>query len=445
MIDLVLHALDCLPDLLFLCENRIARLRLAQGKLHFEMAQIGDDLVCTGAKFANTRGNALNAYNVEVTGSLFLGGAEVMGEVVLVGAQIGGDLVCDGAKIENAGGNALNAYNVEVTGSLFLGGVEVAGEVVLVGAQIGGHLVCDGANITSAGGKALNAADAKVTGTFFLRAGATIDGVLDLTAAELGPINDDPACWPETTGDLILDRCRYGAFTGHGISAAERIRWLALQDPARFERAFWPQPYEQCAKVFREMGHLADAEDILIEKEKLQRADRLKRIENRLLRATTRLADGFLAVTMRHGRKPLIALWWLLALWLLGTVVFFGVYRAEAFKPNNALILRSAEWYGCAQNAPPWKYLGSPKNTSQLDCFLEQPEARSFPEFNAGIYAFDVLVPLVQVEQQVHWIPDEDIWPAGGLAKGLVYFKIVAGWLLSLVAAAGLSGIIKSD
>ena len=41
-------------------------------------------------------------------------------------------------------------------------------------------------------------------------------------------------------------------------------------------------------------------------------------------------------------------------------------------------------------------------------------------------------------------MPDEDTWP-GWFAKGLVYFNIVMGWVLSLLAVAGLSGIIKSD
>ena len=42
LIDLVLHALACLLDLLFLCGNCIARLRFARGKLHFEMIQSAD-------------------------------------------------------------------------------------------------------------------------------------------------------------------------------------------------------------------------------------------------------------------------------------------------------------------------------------------------------------------------------------------------------------------
>ena len=42
-------------------------------------------------------------------------------------------------------------------------------------------------------------------------------------------------------------------------------------------------------------------------------------------------------------------------------------------------------------------------------------------------------------------MPDEDNRPVGLVAKGLVYIEIVMGWLLSLLAVAGLSGLIKSD
>jgi hypothetical protein len=354
----------------------------------------------------------LIADRLQTRGGVHLRRAEVTGEVRLASAQIGGNLDCADAKITNAGGTALDADNAKVTNAVH---------------------------------RALNADSAKVTGTFFLRKGAKIDGLLDLTGAELGAIADDPACWPEKTGNLALNRCRYGAFTGQGVTASDRIRWLALQEPAKFKQNFWPQPYEQCAKVFREMGHLADAKDILIEKEKLQRAARRKRIGNRLVRAATWLADGFLALTVRYGQRPLTALWWLGGLWAIGVLVFSLTWQADAFKPNNAFVLRAPEWVGCSVNAQPYAFRKDTATASQLGCFLAQPEAEGFPTFNAWVYAFDVLFPLVEVEQQVHWVPDEDIRPIGRLAKWLVYIEIVAGWLLSLLAVAGLSGIIKSD
>jgi hypothetical protein len=339
----------------------------------------------------------------------------------------------------------LQADRLVTRGGVYLRGAEVTGEVRLPGAQIDGDLDCDGAKITNAGGGALNADGAKVTGVFFLRKGAKIDGVLDLTAAELGTINDDPSCWPAKTGDLILDRCRYGAFLGHGVNAAERIRWLALQDPAKYDREFAPSAYEQCATVFSEMGHLADAKDILIEKEKLQRADRRKRAGNTFVKAGLWLGDAFLAWTVRYGQKSLFALLLLAGLWVVGTVAFYYTWQADAFKPNNAFVLRAPEWVGCSLDAQPYAFRKDTATASQFGCFLDQPEAKGFPEFNVWVYTLDVLFPLVDLEQQVHWVPDEDVGCIGGFAKWMVYIEIFMGWLLSLLAVAGLSGLIKSD
>ena len=141
----------------------------------------------------------------------------------------------------------------------------------------------------------------------------------------------------------------------------------------------------------------------------------------------------------------MVARGWLALFWVLGMVVFQYAWQAEAFKPNNALVLRAPEWVGCSVNAPPYAFRKDTATASQLGCFLAQPEAEGFPKFDVLVYALDVLLPLVQLEQQVHWVPDEDIRPIGRLAKWLVYAEIVAGWVLSLLVVAGLSGIIKRD
>jgi hypothetical protein len=88
----------------------------------------------------------------------------------------------------------------------------------------------------------------------------------------------------------VLDRCRYGAFTGSApVDALTRLVWLGLQEPARWGIEFWPQPYEQLAKVLREMGHGGDARTVLIEKERLQRKARQVHWQARLDGARLRL------------------------------------------------------------------------------------------------------------------------------------------------------------
>ena len=81
-------------------------------------------------------------------------------------------------------------------------------------------------------------------------------------------------------------------------------------------------------------------------------------------------------------------------------------------------------------------------NETRLACFQATKRGAGYPDFNAGIYAADVLLPIVQLEQQAAWVPDERAAPA---AKAMVYVLIILSWALSLLAVAGFSGLVKSD
>ena len=80
----------------------------------------------------------------------------------------------------------------------------------------------------------------------------------------------------------------------------------------------------------------------------------------------------------------------------------------------------------------------------QLDCLQQQPEAKSYPRFSAIIYAADSQLPIVALEMQEYWIPNEQrFW--GRLARGYLWLHILVGWSLSLLAVAGFSGLVRSD
>ncbi|WP_296761947.1 hypothetical protein [Sediminimonas sp.] len=411
----------------------------------------------------------LRADRLEARGDVFLRGVQAAGEIRLLGARIDGDLSCTDGRFENADGKALSADRLEARGDVFLRGVQATGEVRLPGARIGGDLDCQGGRFETKGGRALNADGARVTGVLFWRNGCQAEGSLDLTAAEIGHINDDPACWPGP-GDLVLDRCRYGAFTGHGINAGDRIRWLDLQAPARFGKDFWPQPWEHCAHVLREMGHAEDARAVLIAKEERQRrgpraqaAGNLSKIRRRIAKverdadpndiearlaarsglvgawlelAFLRLRDWLLAALIAYGHRPLQALGWLAGMWLLGAVLFGVAYGDGGFKPNNAFILRSAEWAQCADGGDRWA-----GHSSTLDCYLDQPEAAGYPAFNAPLYSLDTLVPVVDLEVQDYWVPDGAV---AAWARAYLWVHIAMGWFLALLAVAGFSGLIDT-
>ncbi len=90
------------------------------------------------------------------------------------------------------------------------------------------------------------------------------------------------------------------------------------------------------------------------------------------------------------------------------------------------------------------RWLTSPRMT-QLSCYLRQPEAASYPRFQAAVYSLDALLPIVDFEMQRHWTPDEDRGLREAMTRYYLWVHIFAGWALSLLAVAGFSGLVKSE
>ncbi|WP_022704413.1 hypothetical protein [Pseudorhodobacter ferrugineus] len=396
------------------------------------------------------------ADGLEARGVVVLDGITVQGELRFLGAKVGGYFDCEDAKL-NAGDadDALNLDGLAVRGDLILRGIEARGAVRLVGARVGGLLACGDASLQATRhGNALNCNRAEISGGFLLAGETMIVGALDLTGAQIGQFNDQEVCWPT---EILLDRCRYGAFVGQApVDAAARLRWLGLQRPEEYGVAFWPQPYEECARALREAGHGGAARTILIEKERLQRAARRKelRAESRTGQAgLLAVWDGILGATVRYGRAPLLAFAWLVGFWLAGVLVFGGAETFGAIKPNLPQVQRAPEWVLCGVTAGEAVRLPSlgkdavglrqPLQT-QYDCYLGQHEALSYPQFNAWVYSADVLLPVVSLEMQSYWLPNGQS-PFGVFARWYLWVQIIAGWALTLLAVAGFSGLIKQD
>ena len=390
----------------------------------------------------------LQADRLEARGGVSLKSAAVAGAVHLTGSRLGGNLSLDGASISYPGGTALVADSIEVK-SVEMRGAAIAGETRITSARIDGDLDLTGARLSHPDGEALHLNRTVVQGGFLLRGGAEIKGALDLTGASVDTLHDDEASWP-AAGNLLLNRCLYNALIGGPMDAERRLAWLARQSPARWGEDFWPQPYEQLAHVFREMGHDEDARTVLVEKERLQRTARRARTQQPLWRLLLELKDGLLGVTLGYGRRPLLSFAWLLLFWSLGIAVFAFAEAQSAFKPNSPFVLRSTEWMTCGAAAGDELMLAAgpaigraASGQSQLHCFLAQPEAASYPAFNAWMYSLDTLFPVLEIGQKEYWRPDPNQrW--GSLAMAYFYFQAMVGWALSLLAIAGFSGLVRS-
>lgn len=421
-----------------------------EGAVNLDQARLGGNLQCDGATIRNRGDYALLGRSLEVR-NVLLRGATLRGGVNLSGAVLAADLDAAGATIPAFEHMALDAGEITCHGSVVLRNARLTGEVRLIGSAIDGDLDCSGTIIDNPGEAAIEASRVVVKGAFFLRREARLDGTLALTGASIGTIHDEAACWPKP-GDLLLNRCRYGAFIDGPVDAESRLDWLARQTPKRWGEDFWPQPYEQLAAVFREMGHGEDASAVLVIKERLQRRARRARTENSMLRAVLTVSDGILGITLGYGRRPLFALVWLAFFWLAGVAIFAHAERQGALMPNSAVVLRAPEWTLCGIEQNEQRQLVASGTSqglaapgqNQLTCFRQRWEASSYPAFSPWMYSLDTLLPVLDMGQRTFWRPNPSK-PGGRVAINYFYFQSVVGWALSLLAVAGFSGLVKSS
>jgi hypothetical protein len=175
-----------------------------------------------------------------------------------------------------------------------------------------------------------------------------------------------------------------------------------------------PQPYEELARVLTADGDTGGATEVMIAQRRAQREfgdlGRLERMWNLLLQ-----------ITIGYGYRPLRALWWILGFVLLGTALFGAGYRMRIITPTEAAA------YGK---------------------FAETGSAPGhYPPFNALIYSLENFLPVVDLHQGEYWRPnsnqrDSGIIPAS-LLRWYLWLHILAGWILTPLLFAGLSGLIR--
>jgi len=442
----------------------------AQGEVRLSSATIGGQLACDGGRFAVVRdakekpvGNALNAQGAQVMGSVFLNGTfTAEGEVSLSSATIGGQLSCKGGRfavVRDAKGKpvgkALNAQGAQVTGSVFLNGTFTAeGEVSLSSATIGAQLACTGGRFAAARdaegnpvGDALVGQRMRVAGGFFFRKVTVESGRVNLASAEVGDLVDDPESW---RGDwpLYLDGFTYQRISGAFTDSRQRLDWLAKGTVWKGE--FHPQPYAQLAKVLREMGHDRAAREVLVTQERLIACHARARLRAQPLaerdgldRAlgvhTVRPRAAGLAVwdwlkwsVVGYGHQPFRSIVWLLGLWGIAVILAQIVWASGAMVPASDVILTSDGWLAVA---------------GQVDAAAVWAEGagRDWETFNAAAWAFDVVVPILDLGQVAAWAPSTSRGIAGVTLWWGRWVLTIAGWVVVALAAAAVTGIIRRE
>jgi hypothetical protein len=378
------------------------------GDITGDRATITGDLQLIGGKYG-----AISGDRITITGDLQLIGGD-FGPVSLFRAEIGGSLDCSGGRFVG-GPDPLSIVEATIRGDAsFNNGFTTDGVVDLTLAQIGRGLSFKDAHFIGRGVNGLNADRATIAETFYWDSIVRTSGTeLNLTNARAAALWDDAASWP-ATGNLFIDDFVYGDISGGPADAQSRLQWLARQP-----FGYRPQPYGQLAKVMRERGSDVGAVDVLMAKEDARR-------NQGGLGWGARLWSRVLDVTIGYGYRPIRALWWIVFFVALGSVLFGLGYRERAITPTEP---------------------------AAYDAFVRNGEPpRHYPPFNAIVYSLENFLPVVDLNQGTYWRPNPRHGTggrmralSGTLLRWYLWVHILAGWIITPLLAAGLSGVVRPD
>ncbi len=477
----------------------------AAGTVELVTARIHGELDCSGGVFL-ARSAALRADRSDIRGHLFLNaerdddgepvteeecrGFQAVGLVRFPGATIKGDLRCDGGQFEGKGGEALRLDEVTVRGSVRMSASFKQDETLAAESRVfkaRGGVRLDGARIQSQlrlqGGKFEAVENDEGVLSRFRLEGARIEAVLhlgagtehspaarlntpvDLRAATVGTLRDCSEAYADLDRFTIrLDGFTYRRITGP-TDASERIAWLDQQPKEDKGADFKPQPYEQLAKSLRDMGHTEDAKRVAIRKQRGQREaawlqrcaqlsntkrPRVSWLERRGLMFNAHFRwwmSRLFGLIVGYGYRPLYALGWLAVFVFLGWWIFAGAYDSGVMVPNDPRTLRSEGWLECAARAANSAECWLTEESGEaVDSVGKLVRGRDYPPFDPLWYALDTFVPFVDLHQESRWIPDpESGSSAGWWARLYLYLHISVGWIITALAAASLTGVVKKD
>jgi uncharacterized protein YjbI with pentapeptide repeats len=362
-------------------------------------AKIEGQLDMTGAKVTGT----LDMDSAGIGGSLFMSEGAEFAEVDLRGAKIGGQLDMTGAKITGT----LTMDSTSIGRDLFMRDARFLKPIDFVFSKVGGNLDLRGAKVAG-----LDLTGARVDGELRLASGAWLptwdDGArLVLRNTRVGAVQDEPGAWPK---DLELDGFTYERFGGLGADPQAAVgtrRSMWFIDWLKRDEPYTPQPYHQCAKMLREMGHPEMANDVLYAGRERERRELWKRSGS--LRGCARAAGLWLLKAMMgygYGYRYFWSFWWVAGLVLIGTCLLGGT--GEYLKIPGVIPWSAASWQSTFYNV--------------VDLIM---------------YNLDLLLPIVSLDDRY-----EKVVLSVPL-RYYFYFEKLMGYVLASFLIAGLAGLTK--
>lgn len=428
------------------------------GSVDISGAHIGGQLGCENIKIDNHDGLAMNAQSISVDKEVTFNLAKIRGTVDICGAVIGGQLSFKSADIVGQGDIAISGQHLAVKKTVYLTKLKTSGSVDFSSANISGSLDLSSVSIAPTGDWALFARNINVSGDFIFKDVREIGGIVSLEAAHVGELYDSKETWSKVSGTVSINGFTYDRLSGDS-NIEMRLSWL--ERGSRVKGYFFPQPYTQLAKVYTNMGHNRLARRVLFERECILAAERKRADQMRLnhLWCETRGDRSHKSQAMRgdigvqwlrlrfwqaisaisrrlvgYGYRPQLALFWALGAILFSTVLYFIAYRTGAMVPDSPVVLTSTDW------------LEAMKSDAVRTTLVWQntPSAMHYETFNAGAFATDVFLPIIELGQDSAWAPTTTT-TLGCIVWAYTWAVQLFGWLVSALGVAAITGIMQRD
>lgn len=205
-------------------------------------------------------------------------------------------------------------------------------------------------------------------------------GLVVLSGATVEKLLDRVGSWPDGQRLWMAGFSYRHAIPKEGhFNVRERLAWVASATPE-----YSPEPYEQLATVYRQSGEDTNARTVLLAKQRRRRET---------LPLVGKVWGYLQDWTVAYGYRPAQAAVWMAVLWASGALWFAGHPPTEVVPEES-------------------------------------------PQWNAPLYALDLLLPVISFGQDTAWDP-----PGNG--QWVAALMIVLGWTLATTVAAGATRLLR--
>ena len=405
------------------------------GGLNLALADIRTSMLFDKCHFGNkihlgrTKLLSLCMNNCRLTEGLDGRRAQVRGDLAIrLNSSIKGEVDLSAASIDGGVDFAKSIFpNLRHHAGLSIGGAHIGkslslkkgrfyGTVYINNTHIGGNLDCSHARFKGYLSASLMEVKKSV---IFSRAKGT--GDINLVFSKTGVLIDN---MPDKKLKFHLNGFTYNQFGTPGTFKS-RISWLKSWQGAP---RFYPQPFEQAAKVLFTMGHDRDAREILLAKEQS--------------------ITGELSGWRKHARQ----LWDVLA--------GYGHRLGKTLLLSAACIVSGAIVFGYADHlcrivpSQPAMVVDSDyRNANTRKCTTPSQPTKAvadmypaYPRFNYVIYSLDVFIPFFALSQEPYWQPqpeEGDTEIIVRISRYWYWFEVIAGWVLTSLLVLSATGLLR--